>query len=166
MQANLVVGLVNLSSGNHERAMDVALRVREVDPDFPGTYWLSGAVYLRRGDYDMAIADFRRNVELQGMGAQATAALGLGYAEAGMPDKAREVLKELESTAEQEYIAPSRIGVIYAALGEANDAFEWLDKAYDERDANLLFIGIEHAYDKIRSDPRFIELLEKIGLAE
>ena len=74
--------------------------------------------------------------------------------------------RRLERIAAGEYVRPEGLASNYARLGRTDDAFEWLEKAYDERDGNLAFINTEPAYDGLRSDPRFQDLLRRMNFPE
>ena len=71
----------------------------------------------------------------------------------------------MEETAQRERVSPVYFARVYIGLGEPDRAFEWLRKGYAERNDNLLGLGVDPAYDPLRSDPRFAELLRGIGLA-
>ena len=74
------------------------------------------------------------------------------------------MLDDLLERSKDEYIAESWIAELFFLLGEEEKGFEWLDKAYEERDFHLIFLRVDPAFDSVRSDPRFIALLKKIGL--
>jgi hypothetical protein len=74
--------------------------------------------------------------------------------------------RNLEWIAAGEYVRPSRLARNYAGLGRMDEAFEWLERAYDERDGSLAFIKTDPAYDGLRSDPRFQDLLRRINFPE
>jgi hypothetical protein len=86
------------------------------------------------------------------------------YAIQGHTDQARKVLDELMELAKRRYVQPSDIALIHALLGEKNQAFEWLNKAYDDRDSGLLLLKINPRLDCLRSDPRFSQLLRQMNL--
>ena len=74
------------------------------------------------------------------------------------------MIDELQERSKRNYISPTVIAFIYAGLGENDQAFAWLDKAYDTRDALLVFLKAEPLFDGLRSDPRFAGLLQRVGL--
>jgi hypothetical protein len=83
---------------------------------------------------------------------------------AGKRSEALKWLNELLEKSKREYVEPVFIAVIYTGLGEKNQAFEWLTRAYEEHSAYMLQIKIDPALDPLRSDQRFVELCKKIGL--
>ena len=74
------------------------------------------------------------------------------------------MLSELLERSQKGYVSSFWIAVLYIALGEVDKAFEWLDKAYEERDGSLIYITVPPPFDSVRSDPRYKQLLEKMGL--
>ena len=82
----------------------------------------------------------------------------------GRKEEVQRVLTELEAQSEHRYIRAEVIGAGYAALGEIDKAFHWLDKALEARSAGLIYLGADPAYEQLRSDQRFAELLKQIGL--
>src|ERR1700730_18976994 len=96
-----------------------------------------GAVYAHQGKYDGAIAEFQKAVSLSEDSALATGYLGYGYAVAGRKSKAEEKIQELKELSRHRYVPALSIAVIYTGLGEKDRAFDWLKKAYDQREGWL-----------------------------
>jgi len=92
------------------------------------------------------------------------ATLGLVYAKADRKGEALKILEELKQLSTGRYVPSLRIDYIYSGLGENDLALEWLEKAYNERDATLVFLKEDRVYDSLRSDPRFNALLKKMNL--
>jgi hypothetical protein len=88
------------------------------------------------------------------------------HAAAGERQRAEELLNELHAQREQTYVSPLCLAEISAALGEVEDAFNWLERAFAERTPFLVALGVSPAYDSLRSDPRFPSLLRRIGLED
>jgi hypothetical protein len=86
--------------------------------------------------------------------------LGSGGAEL----QARRILEKLLEHSRRDFVDSYAIGVIHAGLGEKDKAFEWLEKAYQERSEELLFLKVEPVLDPLRADPRFQSLIRRIGL--
>jgi hypothetical protein len=78
--------------------------------------------------------------------------------------EARKILDELKEQSKRRYVAPTVLAAIYGALGEKDQAFILLDKAYDEHDSILVQLKVEPIFDELRSDPRFAVLLKRLGL--
>lgn len=94
------------------------------------------------------------------------ATLGHAYAVSGKRNEALKVLGELQGQARQKYVSPYFIALIYTGLGEKEQAFAWLEKAYEQRHPYLILIKVEPVFDSLRSDPRFAELMRKVGLPQ
>ena len=92
------------------------------------------------------------------------AALGHAYAVAGRRVEAQRTIERLKAAAESRYISPYSIAVIYLGLGDKEQAFAWLNRAYQERDNWLIYLNVEPRLDPLRSDARFAALLRRVGL--
>jgi tetratricopeptide (TPR) repeat protein len=91
--------------------------------------------------------------------------LGYYYGLAGANEKARALLAELRDRSTRGYVSSFWVGTIYLGLGDVDRAFEWFQKAYEERDGNLAYITIPIPFKAIVSDPRYASLLKQMGLA-
>ena len=89
---------------------------------------------------------------------------GRAYALLGRRDDALKVIEELKTL--KRYVPPCRVALVYASLKENEQALDWLEKAYDERDRLLLYLKVEPAYKDLRTHPRFADLLRRVGLAD
>jgi hypothetical protein len=83
----------------------------------------------------------------------------------GKRDEAQRMVHELKEMSKQRYIPPQNIALIHVGLGEKDQVFEWLEKAYEERDVHLTYLKVDPQWDDLRTDPRFADLLRRIGLA-
>jgi len=90
--------------------------------------------------------------------------LAWAYAAIGEKDKANAILADLLRNAQSEYISPYSIGVVQAALGEIDKAFQNLERALTERDSQITYLSLDPELDALRSDPRFQSLLERLHL--
>ncbi len=116
---------------------------------------------------EAAIAELSKAVPISGDGRRQVieAALGHAYAVAGKRVEAQRTLDGLKRTAERRFIAPYGIAVIDAGLGDKEQAFDWLNRAYAERDNWLIYLKVEPRLDPLRSDARFADLQRRVGLA-
>lgn len=92
--------------------------------------------------------------------------LGAAYAAAGQTDQARQILAQLREHSPQRYAVPYDAALICIKLGEKDQAFAWLEKAYEERSGAIALLKVDPRVDSLRSDPRFSDLLRHIGLAQ
>jgi hypothetical protein len=96
---------------------------------------------------------------------QVKAILGYAYAVSGRNSEALRMLTELDQLAACRYVSPYFRALIYAGLGEKTQAFAWLDKAYEERNEWLVWLKVDPKLDSLRADPRFADLLHRVGFA-
>jgi tetratricopeptide (TPR) repeat protein len=119
--------------------------------------------YALMGKHEEAIAEIKQAISLRDE-IRNIAALGYAYAVAGKRAEARKVIDDLVERSKEEYVQPFYISGIYAALGERDQAFAWLEKAYQDRHPQMTLIGVEPALDPLRSDPRFAAVVRRVGL--
>jgi serine/threonine-protein kinase len=136
----------------------------EIDPDYPLHYYYLGRTYLQKGMHQEAIATLEKGRSFPSMYVLASSALGYAHALAGNTDRAREILAELVTRSESEFVDAVLIGQIHIGLGEADAALDYLERGYEEQSFHLSGIGIESSFDNVREHPRFLELVSKMGI--
>ncbi len=134
-----------------------------MDPNFPESHRLLGSVYVQKGMYQEAIAEFKK-AALLGSGPLALARLGHAYAISGKRGEAIKVLNELKELSKRRYVSPFDTALIYTGLGDKDNALESLEKAYEDRAFDLALLKVEPMLDGLRSDPRFQDLMRRLGL--
>jgi eukaryotic-like serine/threonine-protein kinase len=150
--------------GQPEQALESLKRALTMDPTAEETHRQIGLVLLKQGKYDEAESAFKEALANTENGVMAYAGLGHVAARSGRQDEARAVLEELHRRAEKSYVSPVAFTGLYVTLGEYDTAFEWLEKAYQERRGWLAYLKIEPLLDGIRSDPRFLRLMQRLRL--
>jgi tetratricopeptide (TPR) repeat protein len=136
----------------------------ELDPIFPDAhFWLSKA-YWKHGHYQEGITEAKKAASNSGRTPRYTARIALALIAAGKKAEANTILKELTRRSKTEYVPPYYIAGIYSVLGQREQVFEWLGKAYELRDENLVGIRNEPEFDNVRSDSRFVDLLRRMKL--
>ena len=149
----------------NDEAIEEAKRVLAREPTASEAWWALGWVSLQKGAYDAAIEAFQKRAELTGQSPPSLGMLGAAYARAGKRDEALKVLASMQERAKKESTDPIGFAWIYLSLGDNETALNWLEKTYDERpNVQLAFFKVSKFYDPLRSHPRFIALLRKIGL--
>lgn len=117
--------------------------------------------------YEEAIEEGEKARALSGEFFWTVVTQGRAYAKAGRTDEARRIIDELRERTDDEHVSIAAFAVLYAALGEKEQALDWLEKEYEERSGDsLLILKISPDWDSLRSEPRFIALLKKMGLDE
>jgi serine/threonine protein kinase len=147
----------------YDAAVDQLRKTTETDPTFWVAHNFLGWVYLFRGDRSEALAAFEAARQLD---TNPEMLVGLGYCHAvsGQPSKAQECVDALTELGRQRYVAPVNLALVYAGLGDKDQAFAWLDKACDDHSQWLSEIKVDPAFDPLRSDPRFADLLGRMNL--
>ena len=147
-----------------DEASQQCQRALELAPNYENAHSCLSYSYLGKGAYQQAIEENRKAWALSGKDTVWTALLGRDYALAGNQTEARKLLTQLLQLSRQTYVPPYFFATLYAALGEKDTAFRWLEKAYSERDPYLAFIKVDPEIDPLRSDTRFQELLRDMDL--
>jgi len=137
--------------------------------DLDKTYWMDhcflGRAYEQKGQMGQAITAFQEALKLDPEHSEIWSALGHAYAMSGKPAEARKVLDHLTELAARSYVAPYNIAVIYAGLGEKEQTFAWLERAYKDRGYYLpVYLTTDARLDYLHADPRFTSLRRRIGL--
>lgn len=127
-------------------------------------YLFQGVAYIEKAMFNDAISAFEKLVTLSGGSPFAVGYLGYAYAMSGKSGDASQMLDRLDKLSEEWYVSPFWRAIIYLGLGKKNETFEYLQKAYHERESFLVFLKCLPIFDCLHSDSRFIALLRRIGL--
>jgi len=125
-----------------------------------------GEAYIFKGLYDKAIAILEKGKTLYPKNNSLKGSLVIAYAKSGKKKQALKILDELIKRKNNEHIEPFKIALIYTALGDKDQAFEWLEKGYEEHEPSMITLKASIMWDDLRSDPRFIALLKKMGIED
>jgi tetratricopeptide (TPR) repeat protein len=150
---------------DYDQAVAQCRKALDLDPNSSGAYDCMGTSYLAKGMYEEALAASQKAVSLSNSDPARLVGLGRAYALADRKSEALRVLEQLQQKSRRGYLPPYFLATIYAALGEKDKAFASLDSAVAERDIFLAWVNVDSAADPLRSDPRFQELLRRIGLS-
>jgi tetratricopeptide (TPR) repeat protein len=157
------IGEVLYQQRRYDQAIEQYRRALEMDPNSGIAHWALGNVYVQKGMYEEAIAEYKTSIPLSGDSPDELASLGYVYGLSGKRREAQAVIDELKERSERCYISPTIIAFVYAGLGEKDEAFTWLEKAYDGRDFILVLLRVDPTFDPLRSDPRFENLMRRVG---
>ncbi|HYG81577.1 MAG TPA: tetratricopeptide repeat protein, partial [Pyrinomonadaceae bacterium] len=148
----------------YERALEQLRKAVEIDQNFAQAQHTLGVAHVHLGMFEEAFAAFGRARPLDD-NPWVVASLGHAHAVSGRRDEARRMLAELKDLSKSERVPPEEVARVYAGLGEKEQALTWLEKAYEEHSDALVFVRVDPAWDGLRSDPGFTDLLRRIGLA-
>jgi tetratricopeptide (TPR) repeat protein len=150
------------AAGKNDEAIEAAKKMVELDQNNPGVRMLLADIYAKARRFPEAIAAIQEGIKLGDTSPDGQIYLALAYANNGEHDKARAILKRLETG--KEYVSPMGLASIHAAVGEKDQAFALLEKAYSEHDQQLVWLGGPEL-EPLRSDPRFRDLVRRVGVA-
>ena len=162
----VTAGFVFYYVRQYDNAIEQCRGVFELDPASAGAYDCLGASYLAKGMYEEAIAAAQRASTLSGDDPARLVGLARAYALADRKADALAVLAQLRAQAKSRYVPPYFFAVIYAALGQKDQAFKWLDEAFLEHDYYLAWLKVDPAMDSLRSDPRFQRIIRDVNLPQ
>ncbi|MBI3696137.1 MAG: protein kinase [Acidobacteria bacterium] len=165
LNVNSYLGWVLLLARRTDQAIEQFRRALDMDPNFPNAHLFLGMAYEQQGKPEEAIAEIQKAQELSGGNLLMISALGHAYGSAGRRADAERVLAEMAQLGKQRYVAALDVAYVYCGLREKEKSFEWLEKAFQEHSAWLLYIDADPRLDWLRPDPRFAALLKRLGLA-
>ena len=161
MMIGTSMGMVLLNAREYDRSIETLREMLEFDPSFAlGQITLTSA-YTANGMHEQAVEVAERLTRTDPE-TRSRVTLAQAYAGAGRREDALRILEEVLGSA----IDPVEVAAVYTRLGEADAAFEWLEKAYERRVLGLAWIRVIPSFDPLRSDPRFDDLLRRVGLPE
>jgi len=151
-------------AGRYDEAIEHFQKALELDPSFAWSYLWIGQAQLEQGKNDDALTNIQKAIALSEGNIRMQATLGYAYAKVGNRAEAERIIEQLRARSKEIYISPYFIAVIYAGLNEKDQTFEWLEKAFEERQPYMILIGAEPVFENVRTDPRFQNLKARIGL--
>jgi eukaryotic-like serine/threonine-protein kinase len=156
---------VYYNARQYDRALEGYRQTLELDPDSTRAQRGLGRVLLQQGRYDEAIAALRQVLARESH-SYFISDLGQAYAVAGRHAEARRMLAQLQDIARRGYVSPVYIAKVHAGLGENAQALALLNQAFQQRSDQLTGLRVDPAFDHLRADPRFVDLLRRVGLAQ
>jgi tetratricopeptide (TPR) repeat protein len=163
---NAIAGQTYFFARRYDEAIEECRKALEMDADFFLGHDYLGWAYRQKGMHEEALAEFKKAKQIEDTPLQ-LCEIGIAYAASGNKEDARKVLHEVIESSKQKH-APQhsyRIARIYASLRERDAAFKSLEKAFNEREENLVWLKVDPHLDYLRPDPRFIDLLRRVGFA-
>ena len=150
----------------YDKSIEATKRTIEMDPAFPQAHYFLGMAYLAKGMYEEAMEEFRleKNLPKPWSPYHVDSIIGVNYARQGKIKEAEEILSELKRESLQNFIPPRALAHLCFALGKNNEGLDFLEAGYATKDSALTYLKVDPLFDPVRTDPRFIKLLEKTGL--
>jgi TolB-like protein/Tfp pilus assembly protein PilF len=162
--ASAHVGFVLYYARQYDQAIEALKETLELDQNFPVPHFVLGYCYAAKGMYPEAIAAFQEAIRLGEASPSTHISLGVAYARGGAREKAQAILKRLQTT--KEYVSPGELAVLHLSLGDKEEALALLKKAYEAHDLQLQYLKVDPQYDSLRSDPRFADIMRRVGLPQ
>jgi tetratricopeptide (TPR) repeat protein len=159
------LGLEFFLARQYDQAIEQQGKVLELDPNFIDAYYFRGVSYLKKSMYKEGMGEFEKGVTISPVDTAALTGLGYGYAVTGKRAEAQKVLDKLNELSKQKYVSAVFMAKIYSGLRDKDRAFQWLEKAYEDRSiVSVGFIKTNPMFDPLRSDPRYADLLRRTNL--
>jgi len=158
------VGVVYHLAGDSAGAVRVLRRALELDPSFSMTYYFLGGVLRDMGDTSESIEAFNTAIAKSGGTPEMTAGLAQAHARAGDVVRARELAAELSAAGTRRHVPHSLLAQVYSSLGETDDALAALERAADEREPDLVLLGVRPVYKPLTALPRFAAVRTRVGV--
>jgi TolB-like protein/Tfp pilus assembly protein PilF len=157
------LGMILYLARKYDQALRVLDRTREINPEHFLPHLRIGVVSVQLRKYDQAISHLKIAVKLARQSTETQAALALAYGAAGKSKRAGEILAQLLDLRGQRYVLPYNLAKAYAAARNGDQAFAWLEKAYQEGNPDLIELNSEPIFDGLRDDSRFTGLMRRVG---
>ena len=161
---NTGVGRIYHFSGKYDKAIEHFNRTLELDPNYVEAIFARGLSYSQLGKFDDAISELQKAIKLSNGRLVIISALGSVYAMAGLNKEALKIYEQLTHLSNEKYVSPFYFGIVDAALGNYDNALDSLYKSYDEHFGILVYIKASPIYNNLKSEQRFVKLMQMIGL--
>jgi len=159
-------GFLLENARRYDEAIEQLNHVIAVDQNHYQALWMLGHTYAANKQFDQAVAVAEKAVAISQRAPGALGVLGLAYGLAGRRNEANQVLNELLKLNERRYVTPAALVNVYIGLDNKDQAFVWLEKAYQERSNYVAYLKVFPIVDSLRSDPRFTDLVRRVGLPQ
>ena len=165
LSINTEIGRVYYSRRDYTRAAEALRKVIDLDPRFARAHTKLGMVYAAMKDYTAALHEFSEARDISGPDPYLDGLTGYAEAMFGRREAARAILSDLTAKAAHQFVPSFSMALVCTGLGDRNAAFEWLSRSVQDRSTYMVYVNADPLLDTIRSDPRFLRLLEAMHLA-
>jgi tetratricopeptide (TPR) repeat protein len=166
MRTNALEGQFLIHAGRTDEALKRLRETLEMEPNYFLARVYAASAYIEKGMYSEAISEARRSRDIAGArSVYSEAFLGYALAKSGKDAEARSILEGLLKPSAERYISAYEIALVYNGLGERDEALAWLEQAYAQRHQGVVFLRVEPKWNNLRPDPRFQDLMRRVGLS-
>jgi len=165
LRINADLGMALHAARRYDEAIEQERRTMELDANYPTPYFIRGMAYEQKGQLPEAIGDYEEAVRRTHRSPNNVASLGHAYALAGRKAEARQIADELAPRAASGSISPFYLVLVYVGLGEKATALDWLEKAYQAHSGSVRYLKVDRRLEPLRSEPRYQDLMRRVGLA-
>jgi tetratricopeptide (TPR) repeat protein len=155
-----------IHAGRIDDASAILQKTIEFDPNFWFAHMFASDAYIGKGMFTEAVAEARKAAELSGGNSHSLSSLGYALAKSGRQAEARSVLDGLLKLSTERHVSPHNIALIYNGVGQRDEALAWLERGFEQRDGRMVFLKVEPKWNNLRDDPRFQDLMRRVGFAQ
>jgi Flp pilus assembly protein TadD len=165
VEASQMLGMMLVLARRYDQAITQLRAALELDPTYFYAEDFLGRAYEQTSRMPEAFTAYRKAVDLDSSNAENWSNLAHAYAVSGNPGRARQIINDLKATATRSYVGPYNIALIYAGLGDKDQAFAWLQRACDDGEAlPILYMVNDARWDRLRSEPRYADVAQCLRL--
>lgn len=158
------VGLRYYLARKYDGSIEQSRNTVDLDPNFAAAHLILGESYVQQGKHKEALEELQKAADLSGDSPLYMAQVGVSLALAGERKEALRIVRELRAISSKRYVSPYGVAQIYAALNDKEQTYKWLDTAYRDRAVWMSYLAVDPVFDSIRSEERFLDLLQRVGL--
>jgi eukaryotic-like serine/threonine-protein kinase len=166
LRTSALEGQFLIHAGRTDEALASLQKIIALEPNFAFAHFFASSAYIEKGMFAEAITEARKARDLNFANSQSMGFLGYALAKSGKTAEARAELEGLLKRSTEHYVPPYHIALIYNGLGERAETLAWLERGYKERDAKMVFLKVEPKWNNLRDDPRFQDLLRRVGFPQ
>jgi len=163
---NRIYADILVDARRYDEAIEQYKKAIELDPNFSTSHYFLGRAYEAKGMYDQAVAEYTRSQGLAMVPPDVLARTNEVYKKSGWKAYVQTNVDQLATRPDRNRFPPFVIATFYARTGQKDEAFAWLEKGYEERDFRMTLLSVAFEFDSFRSDPRYTELVRRMGLPE
>ena len=163
MRINALEAQFLIHAGRTDEAIDRLQNVSELDSNYWFTYQQATSAYIEKGMFGDAVVAARKGLKLYSANSRLISYLAYALAKSGRRAEARAELAALLKLSAERYVPPYNVAMIYNGLGERDETLAWLERAVEQRDPRMTSLKVEPKWNNLRADPRFQDLLRRVG---